>query len=243
MKGIYFFLAIVIAAGVGVANGVEVKGLNFVAPSIVGKGNVYGPEAGEIIYDQSDSTFYGRDHNGSWVSLSSAGGSVPSGTILPYGGTTAPGGFVFCDGSTLDRTDYSDLFAAIGTSFGEGDGSTTFNLPDLRGRFLRGVDGSAGNDPDSMGRTAMNSGGNTGNTVGSVQGDGFQGHQHTFSIKTANDGSGGGAISSGAFAANQPWSYFGPSSQSIEGDGTNGMPRVSSETRPKNANVNFIIKL
>jgi microcystin-dependent protein len=94
---------------------------------------------------------------------------MPSGVILPYGGATAPTGWLLCDGSTKSRTDYADLFAAIGTAHGSGDGSTTFHLPDLRGRFLRGVSGASTNDPDRTTRTAANTGGNTGNLVGSVQ--------------------------------------------------------------------------
>ncbi len=60
---------------------------------------------------------------------------------------------------------------------GEGDG-TTFHLPDLRGRFLRGVDGGVGKDPDAASRVESNSGGNAGDTVGSVQGDEFKSHAH-----------------------------------------------------------------
>ena len=63
----------------------------------------------------------------------------PIGTILPYGGTEAPKGWMLCQGQAVSRTGYADLFAVIGTSFGTGDGSTTFNLPDLRGEFLRGA--------------------------------------------------------------------------------------------------------
>ena len=55
---------------------------------------------------------------------------TPLGTIIPYGGTVAPTGFLVCDGSAVSRTTYAQLFAVIGTKYGEGDGSTTFNLPD-----------------------------------------------------------------------------------------------------------------
>ena len=63
----------------------------------------------------------------------------PIGSIIPYGGTTAPDGFLLCQGQAISRTTYAELFAVIGTSFGSGDGSTTFNVPDLRGEFLRGA--------------------------------------------------------------------------------------------------------
>ena len=89
----------------------------------------------------------------------------PTGSILPFGGTTAPDGWAICDGSLLSRTEYASLFNTIGTSNGEGDGSTTFHLPDLRGRFLRGTDNGAGRDGDAGSRTAANTGGNAGDAA------------------------------------------------------------------------------
>lgn len=71
---------------------------------------------------------------------------VPTGVILPYGGVTAPSGFLICDGSAVSRTAYANLFAVIGTRYGAGNGSTTFNVPKLNdGSFVRGVaSGSVG---------------------------------------------------------------------------------------------------
>jgi microcystin-dependent protein len=63
----------------------------------------------------------------------------PIGVIAPYGGTAAPDGWLLCDGTAYNRTTYSELFTAIGTAYGAGDGSTTFNVPDGRGRVLVGV--------------------------------------------------------------------------------------------------------
>ena len=65
----------------------------------------------------------------------------PIGSIIPFGGTSevVPSGWFLCDGRAINRTEYSVLFDIIGTNFGEGDGSTTFNIPDLRGEFLRGA--------------------------------------------------------------------------------------------------------
>ena len=68
---------------------------------------------------------------------------VPSGSISMFAGSQAPESWLLCDGSTVSRTDYANLFAVIGTSYGAGDGSTTFGLPDLRQRFPRGA-GSSG---------------------------------------------------------------------------------------------------
>lgn len=68
---------------------------------------------------------------------------VPTGAILPYGGTNAPSNYLLCDGSAVSRSTYSSLFSAIGTSYGVGDGSTSFNLPNLKGRFPLGYSASA----------------------------------------------------------------------------------------------------
>lgn len=75
------------------------------------------------------------------------------GTILPYAGTTLPDNYMFCNGDAISRTTYSALFDAIGTSFGTGDGSTTFNLPNLKGRVLVGLDGTD-TDFDTIGKTS-----------------------------------------------------------------------------------------
>ena len=69
---------------------------------------------------------------------------VPPGVVLPFAGTTPPAGFLLCYGQAVSRASYADLFAAIGTSWGAGDGSTTFNLPDLRGRAAFGKDDMGG---------------------------------------------------------------------------------------------------
>jgi microcystin-dependent protein len=79
--------------------------------------------------------------NANFQALSLAvGEAMPTGVILPFVGTVAPAGFVLCDGGAHPRTgDYALLFATIGETYGSGDGSTTFNVPDLRGRFLAGA--------------------------------------------------------------------------------------------------------
>ena len=64
---------------------------------------------------------------------------VPTGVVLPFGGSTVPEGFLLCNGAAISRTTYAKLFAAIGTLYGAGDGATTFNLPDMRDRFAEGA--------------------------------------------------------------------------------------------------------
>jgi microcystin-dependent protein len=89
-----------------------------------------------------------------------------TGTVLPFAGATAPNGWLLCHGQAVSRTTYASLFAVVGTTYGTGDGSTTFNVPDLRGRAIAGK--------DDMGGTAANrltaAGGVTGATLGAVGG-------------------------------------------------------------------------
>lgn len=80
---------------------------------------------------------------------------VPVGTILAYGGHAAPGGWALCDGAAVNRTTYAKLFLVLGTYFGVGDGSTTFNLPDMRGRLLTGDNDMGGVDANRRQLTAL----------------------------------------------------------------------------------------
>jgi len=98
--------------------------------------------------------------------------SILIGTIIPVGYDVAgniPAGFLACDGSEVDRTIYTKLYSVIGDSWGNGNGTTTFNTPDLRGVFLRGVNDGAGKDPDADKRVAIKPGGAIGDAVGSIQ--------------------------------------------------------------------------
>lgn len=149
----------------------------------------------------------------------------PAGAVLAYAGASAPTGYLICDGSAVSRTTYAALFAVIGITAGQGNGTTTFNVPDYRGRFLRGVTGASANDPDASSRTAMNTGGNAGNNVSSVQGYNIQNHAHTLPF-LGNLGVG---------AANAP---------NFDGSGSTKTTSAvgGNETRPINAYVNFIIK-
>lgn len=85
------------------------------------------------------------------TTLSQLNAAVSNGTplslVAAFAGTAAPAGWTICDGRALSRTDYAELFALIGTTYGAGNGSTTFNIPDLRGEFIRGWDAGRGADP------------------------------------------------------------------------------------------------
>lgn len=179
----------------------------------------------------------------------STGFLVPTGSVLPYFGVSAPTGFLMCDGLAVSRTTYAGLFSVISTFCGQGDGSTTFNLPDLQGYFLRGVSGASGRDPDASARGQMATGGNTGNNVGSVQTEQIQTHLHSITdllhshnTQTQSSGAGGAGVNvpppqgggagvSGNFATTS--SFTGIST-------TNNY--TGSETRPVNAYCYYIIK-
>lgn len=160
---------------------------------------------------------------------------IPSGVVFPFAGSTAPYGYLVCDGSAISRADYPSLFAALGTSHGSGDGSTTFNLPDYRGRFMRGVDGTAGRDPDKASRTHPVTGAVVGDAVGSLQNAETGDHTHLSSAFSDNgwpSGSGDRQNSYYFMNASKGTDYQLP----INGNG-------GSETRPKNISVNYIIKV
>jgi len=92
---------------------------------------------------------------------------MPTGTVLPFAGINAPTGYLFCDGDAISRTTYSSLFGIIEKTYGEGDGSTTFNIPDLRGRVIAGQDDMGGASAD---RLTNQTGGLNGDTLGATGG-------------------------------------------------------------------------
>ena len=97
-------------------------------------------------------------YNGtSWETVNGeiTGDTLPIGSIVEYGSLNAPTNWLICDGSAVSRTDYAELFAVIGTSFGSGNGSTTFNLPDFRMRVPAGYKASDG-DFNAIGKTGGN---------------------------------------------------------------------------------------
>ena len=155
---------------------------------------------------------------------------LPAGTIIMYGGSTSPTGWLLADGSAVSRTTYSALFAAMGTTYGAGDGSTTFNLPDFRGLFPKGT----GTTNRAAGKDA--SGNFYSGILGQYAQDKMQGHKH--SVGTYYGGSGSGN------AQGTPWNnlYATQYTGDPSNDGTNGIPRTAHTTEPQSLGVNFIIK-
>ncbi len=149
-----------------------------------------------------------------------------TGSVNAFATDVAPQGWLECDGRALDRTAYSRLFARIGERFGTGDGSSTFNIPDLRGEFVRGWDHGRGVDG--------------GRAFASVQLDQFQGHYHAARFQNST-----APFQQGIGYGGADWT-FGPNAAIPTGgavnDGSNGTPRTGSETRPRNVAMMYCIK-
>ena len=92
---------------------------------------------------------------------------MPSGATFPYAGGSAPTGYLLCDGAAISRSTYSALFAILSTTYGSGDGSSTFNIPDLRGRVIAGQDDMGGS---SANRLTGQTGGVNGDNLGAAGG-------------------------------------------------------------------------
>ena len=173
----------------------------------------------------------------------------PAGMIMAFGGPAEniPAGWLLCDGSAVSRSTYSNLYDAIGVSWGTGDNATTFNLPDLRGMFLRGVAGDdLEGDPDANNRVSRyDNGGNTGNNVGSYQGDAIR--NITGAVHNNIQGhTAWGAQSEGAMEwieeyDNASWQDNRHGYSGILFDASRVVP-VGSDNRPKNVYVTYIIK-
>lgn len=156
------------------------------------------------------------------------GQNTPPGALIMYGAAAAPTGWLLCNGAAVSRSTYSALFAIIDTTYGVGDGSTTFNLPDFRGIFPKGAgttDRAAGKDAANNFYTA---------TLGTYSQDKMQGHYHASNaMKTPTSGGYGQAGTDIGNAAD----ILAP-----ETDGTNGTPRTGTLTEPQNLGISFIIK-
>ena len=102
---------------------------------------IAGPIDGLQVYDTNLKGFY--YFNGvNWNCV-----TTPAGTVDYFANSTAPGGYLECNGQAVSRTQYPELYTAIAVLYGPGDGTTTFNVPDLRGEFIRGADNGKGTDP------------------------------------------------------------------------------------------------
>lgn len=183
-----------------------------------------GPNALRFIRGKADGTgFEGRTPQQTREDIGAASAAdvaaaVPAGAVMHFARQTAPAGWLKADGAAVSRTTYAALFSAIGTTFGTGDGSTTFNLPDLRAEFIRGLDDGRGID--------------TGRALGSAQEQQIQSHTHTQTrfVQTASIGQTvAGANNAGAATANYA---------TLNTGATGG-----TETRPRNVALLACIKI
>jgi microcystin-dependent protein len=173
--------------------------------------------------------------NGSVTASKLAAGAVPiaipSGAILPFAMNSAPSGWLEANGAEYSKTGtYAVLFAAIGTTYGEtngsgGVGTSHFRVPDLRGLFVRGIDSSRGLDANR--------------SFGTYQADAFQGHRHSLLANTflINNASANWIQGGTPNVSNTTTGIGNPST-----DETNGTPRTADETRPKNIALLYCIK-
>lgn len=149
------------------------------------------------------------------------------GTVAHFAASTAPAGWLKCNGAAVSRAAYAALFAAIGTTYGVGDGATTFNLPELRGEFLRGLDDGRGID--------------TGRAIGTAQGQSITEHSHLQAFGPLNgDGGRYGKVATG-INATQYSLTAGPNGDANYTSGVQG-PTTGSENRPRNVAMLACIK-
>lgn len=166
--------------------------------------------------------------------VSTVAGGMPTGAIAMWSTQTPPTGWLECNGSEINRLSYPLLFAVIGTTFGSGNGSTTFNLPESRGLFPRGWNHSSTRsspykDLDASSRIAAATGGLTGDNIGTLQSDDYKAHTHTYERpagSTTVSGVGSVSVATPRSSTNTGTS---PSSG-------------GNETRPVNFSIMFIIK-
>lgn len=112
---------------------------------------------------------------------------VRTGTVMAWTSSTVPAGWLECNGAAISRSTYAELFGAIGTTYGVGDGSTTFNIPDYRGQFLRGWANGQSTDPDRASRTNRGDG-TTGDAVGTKQAGATASHTHSATLSASVNG-------------------------------------------------------
>jgi len=152
------------------------------------------------------------DANGN---LKDSGGSIvsvapPVGSITMYGGSSAPSGWLYCNGQAVSRSIQSDLFAAIGTTFGNGDGSTTFNLPDLRDRFPLGDNSNGGGDAGRVDNFNTNVGDDGGSAEHQLTEAEMPSHNHKYGdVDTTSETSADAVASAFSIARNHTTSSTG----------------------------------
>ena len=171
----------------------------------------------------------------SWASVSTPA-AVPTGSVFCMATATVPSGYLECDGSAVSRTTYSALFAVTSTTYGSGDGSTTFNLPDLRGEFVRGWDNGKGTDSGrSIGTSQADATDVNGLSVGITD----PGHRHSTESGVDDEGD----------PPRRVVTEFAGNTLQIQGQTTivttgitASLSSTDGETRPRNIAMMYVIK-
>lgn len=190
----------------------------------------YLDEAG-LTYFWSKIKLYVDQNTGGGGGAGGIGDGIPIGTVIDFAGPTNPAGYLTCDGSAISRTDYAELYAAIGTTWGTGDGSTTFNLPDLRGRASIGA--GTGTASDATAHNLGSNGGTEGVTLTSAQ-SGVPAHVHSITSDSwnvttnATAGIGRTTVASGSGATNIVQSTGGALNRGSNSTGNNTAADASS---------------
>lgn len=152
------------------------------------------------------------------------GGFIPTGGFIPFGGTSLPpGGWLWCNGAAVSRTTYADLFAVIGTAYGAGNGSTTFNVPDLGGRVPVGYD-SGDTDFNANGKT----GGAKTHTLTVSQ---MPSHNHGGSTGSGGSGTTGGSGTLTTNSTSLDWRWYSSTGTGNRG-ATPGAGSANQESMP-----------
>lgn len=178
-------------------------------------GGVPGDLASQIYIGRITDNLIGfRSGAGPFREIWHTGNNNITGAVIAFAMSTAPAGFLKANGVAVSRTTYAALFATIGTQFGVGDGSTTFNLPDLRAEFIRGWDDTRGIDPSRA--------------FGSFQAQDYQAHTHNIN----------GSVESPAGGSNSINGLLRGANTYNQATGSSG----GTETRPRNVALLYCIK-
>jgi microcystin-dependent protein len=213
--------------------------------------NIIGGTAGKIPYQSAANTTVFISTGAEGNILTSHGissptweisGASPIGSVVMYSSSIAPSGWLVCNGNAVSRTTYAGLFAIISTTYGVGDNSTTFNLPDFRGVFPKG----SGTTSRAAGKDA--NGNYYDSTLGTYYTDKLQGHRFFIGNSGWDAYNDYGQTSSGGLSSSSSLTELSKNSgnrlyaQTITDNGTNGTPRTGNTTEPQSVSINFIIK-
>lgn len=178
-------------------------------------------EQAELAINLADGLLFTKNNSNQIIKLN----ETPTGAVQYFAMNTPPTGWLKANGAAVSRSTYAALFAAIGTTFGAGNGSTTFNLPDLRGEFLRGWDDGRGVD--------------SGRSFGSLQGDAIRNMTGQIKLHNNNQFANGVFRQLSSFGGNSAWG--GGTFLSAEFDASRQVP-TADEARPRNVAMLACIK-